>query len=117
MFDVDVRISADQIIRIEFGDKEDPWQVARQFQSVYRLSNEATSALYELLHNSYENELEKRREIQREELEERKSPTGLANAKGAIEESSEEQSVAGEESEIPSDEDHLKEVSRNKIVV
>ncbi len=52
-----------------------------------------------------------------EELEERKSPTGLANAKGAITEQNEEQSLGDEESEVPSDDDHIKEVSRSKLIV
>ena len=60
LFDVDVKIAKDQVVRIEMTEADDPWKVSRYFQSSYNLTNEATAALYELLQQNFDSEMQKR---------------------------------------------------------
>ena len=41
-------------------EADDPWKVSRYFQSSYNLTNEATAALYELLQQNFDSEMQKR---------------------------------------------------------
>jgi hypothetical protein len=61
LFDVDVKISKDQVVRIEMTEADDPWKVSRYFQNSYNLTNEATAALYELLQQNFDGEMHKRK--------------------------------------------------------
>lgn len=61
LFDVDVKISKDNVVRIAMTDKDDPWQFSKLFQSKYSLTNGATAALYEMLRENYEREKQKLR--------------------------------------------------------
>ena len=56
LFDVDVKISKDNVVRIAMSDRDDPWQFSKLFQSKYSLTNGATAALYEMLRENYERE-------------------------------------------------------------
>lgn len=46
LFDVDVKIAKDQVIRIEMTDHDDPMTVAKHFQKKFDLSEEAAEALF-----------------------------------------------------------------------
>lgn len=54
LFDVDVRIAKDTVVRIEMSDHDDPWTMSQQFQNQYNLTNGATAALYNMLKDNYD---------------------------------------------------------------
>ena len=65
LFDVDVRVSKDQVVRIEMTDQDDAWTISSYFQQQYGLTKQANAALFELLQSNYENELVKRQQTTR----------------------------------------------------
>ena len=52
LFDVDVKISKDKVIRIEMTDNDDPWKLSKKFQKQYGLTNGATAALFTMLQDN-----------------------------------------------------------------
>jgi hypothetical protein len=57
---VDVKIAADRVVRIEMTDQDDPWTISKFFQQQYGLANDATAALFDLLQNNFDSEMQKR---------------------------------------------------------
>jgi hypothetical protein len=63
LFDVDVRVNKDKVIRIEVTDKDDVWQIAYQLQSDHNLDNALTAQLFVMLKQNYETSLAQRQQL------------------------------------------------------
>lgn len=64
LFDVDVRVDKDKVVRIEMTDKDEPAEVSQYFKKKFQLNNAATNALYRLLSHNMAEELARRAEEQ-----------------------------------------------------
>lgn len=62
LFDVDVRVAKDMIVRVEMTDNDDPAEVSQYFKKKFQLNNAATNALYKLLSKNMAEELSRRAE-------------------------------------------------------
>ena len=61
MYEVDVKLQKDKLVKIEVTEKDDPWAITKYFQNMYSLTTEATTALFELLRNNYDAEMSKKK--------------------------------------------------------